>query len=98
MESNLPVQCAWTCVCVSALLILRGQINLRFPVPRYIIKLSGDFRTAIRQMELLLPMLLEWTGGLFHPGQPSACWSADWSVCSAFVGGGVVVELHLTSI
>lgn len=91
MESNLPVRCAWPRVCVSALLILRGQINLRFPVPRYIIKLSGVFRTAICQMELLLPMLLEWTGGLFHPSQPSACWSADWSVCSAFVGGGVVV-------
>lgn len=34
-------------------LTLRGQINLRLPVPRYIIKLSSDFRTAIRHWELL---------------------------------------------
>lgn len=44
--------------------ILRGQINLRFSVPRYIIKLSSDFRTAIRQRELLLPFL-EWASQRF---------------------------------
>lgn len=76
-ETNRPVdqmtrsRRKWTVVGIDTLQslhsILRGQINLRLPVPRYIIKLSSDFRTAIRQRELLRPFFLD------KVGWPASC-------------------------